>query len=114
MFLWNFFESGHEKREDDGAGACIKCALWQHKLAGKYMHLMCMFNTSTIYFKLYICMLYIHVGKRIESVNQIVDWCKVHFSTQDTEYNKHYFLEVKGELSYCEWICFTLVFEGDS
>ena len=51
-----------------------------------------------IYFKLYICMLYVHIGNRIENENQIVEWCIVHFATQDTEYNKHYFWEVKGEI----------------
>ena len=35
-FLWNFFESGHRKREHDGAGACIKCAIQKHELANKY------------------------------------------------------------------------------
>ena len=35
-FLWNFFESGHRKREHDGAGACIKCAIQKHELADKY------------------------------------------------------------------------------
>ena len=35
-FLWNFFESGHGKGEHDGARACIKCALRQHELIGKY------------------------------------------------------------------------------
>ena len=69
------------------------------------MHLMCMFNTSSIYFKLYICMLYVHTGNRIESANQIVEWCKVHFATRDTEYNKRYCWEVKGELSYIYFQC---------
>ena len=39
-------------------------------------------------------------GNRIESANEIVEWCKVHFGTRDNEYNKRYFWEVKGELSY--------------
>ena len=39
-------------------------------------------------------------GNRIESANQIVEWCKFHFATRDNEYNKRYFWEVKGELSY--------------
>jgi hypothetical protein len=64
------------------------------------MHLMSMFNTRSIDFKLYICILYVHIGNMIESANQIVEWCKVHFATRDTEYNKRYFWEVKGELSY--------------
>ena len=64
------------------------------------MHLMWMFNTSSIYFKLYACMFYVHIGNRIESANQIVEWCKVHFATRDTKYNKRYFWEVKCELSY--------------
>ena len=37
-FLWNFFESEHGKGEYDGTGACIKCALRQHELAGTYVH----------------------------------------------------------------------------
>ena len=73
-FLWNFFESGHRRGEHDGVGACIKRALRQHELVGKYMHLMCMFNTSSIYFKLYISISYVHTGNRIESANQIVEW----------------------------------------
>ena len=67
-----------------------------------YVH---MFNTLLAYILnfIYTCILYVHTGNKIESANQIVEWCRVHFATRDTEYNKHYFWEVKGELSY---ICF--------
>ena len=66
---------------------------------------MCMFSTLVAYILnfIYTCILYVHTGNKIESANQIVEWCKVHFATRDTEYNKHYFWEVKDELSY---ICF--------
>ena len=36
-------------------------------------------------------------GNRINSEKEIVEWCKDHFATQDTEKNKHYFCEVKGK-----------------
>ena len=35
-------------------------------------------------------------GNRINCVHEIVEWCKDHFATRDTKYNKHYFLEVKA------------------
>ena len=59
-----------------------------------------MFNTLVAYILnfIYTCILYVHTGNKIESANQIVEWCKVHFATRDTEYNKCYFWEVKGEL----------------
>ena len=56
--IWSFFESGHGKREHDGAGACVKRALVKEQLKISAAELL--------------------------DARSIVDWCSLALSQRDS------------------------------